>query len=219
MQQKAFSRLDDSSMVDPHSKILVDSKTSNKENRHSIRRRDTDQLLKQCDVEAKLLDLRNADKAKYADLKAKVKRVANEVKTLKTASAVPGQLKSQLQETVSEALANFKLSFIQDKKAELVELVTREIAKHIGSGDSQKSSKLKQEYEEKVRINQDYIDRLKRQNHTLKSQVEERREPSLDKYRALVSENLRLKEELTSLKHKLQSCGKCRGRRDLLGDD
>jgi hypothetical protein len=215
MQQRAFSRLDESSMVDPLSNILVDktTETSNKENiQRSILKREAPKA--QLNIDAKLLELRSLSKAEYTDLKSRVKTVARELRAVKaTEAAVPDKLKSQLQETVREALESFKQNFIKEKRAELVELVTREIAKHIGSEDAHKVSKLKREYEDKTRLNQEYIDRLKKQNQTLKSQLEERREPSLDKYRALVSENLRLKEELTSLKHRVQgyNCGRCRG--------
>jgi hypothetical protein len=216
MHQKAFSRLDESSMVDPLSNILVDktTETSNKQNvQRSILRREPEAPKSQLYIDAKLLELMNLSKAEYTDLKSRVKTVARELRTVRSAeAAVPDKLKSQLQETMREALDSFKQNFIQEKRAELVELVTREIAKHIGSEDSRKVSNLKREYEDRVHLNQEYIDRLKKQNHSLKSQLEERREPSLDKYRALVSENLRLKEELTTLKHRVEgnSCG-CRG--------
>lgn len=229
MQQKAYSRLDESSMVDPLSNILVDktTETSNKENirRHSILRRDTEHdsdshkfkaLSK--DFETKLLELRRVSKSELSDLKTQLKQVAKEVRSVKAAEIAPERLAQHVQETVREALEAFKQTFLQEKKSELIELVTREIAKHIGSDDLRKNSKVKKEYEDKLRLNQEYIDRLKKQNQTFKAQLDERREPSLDKYRALVSENLKLKEELTSLKHRVQSysCGRCQEGRRLL---
>ncbi|CAG9310058.1 unnamed protein product [Blepharisma stoltei] len=204
--QKTYSRLDESSIIGPQCKVLIDKplqcSTENKENNipRNINSEVKALLRKQAQKYDKALIILQTQFISYKENAEKqIFMLQQEMASLKTQVNPMENFKEKLIDvfktqlnTVKNAYAEKFENCMKDVEAKLVE------GEQHKKYSQKKMEELRKEYDLKLQINEQSIFTLKKQNEDLKDQLGKIGGGEKD-YEELLNENKKLREELTGL--------------------
>lgn len=201
INHKTYSRLDESSIVGPQCKILIEKPYfDNKENVHNVQSTEIKLMLKkQSQKYDKALIVLQAQFVSYKDFAEKqIFMLTQELASIKSEISSLNRFKDRAIEIYRSQIDSLKSSYADKFNDYLQEIEQKILESDLHRNSSQaKIDELQKEYNQKIQTNEQSIFNLKKQNEDLKEQIGK---PGEDKdYEELIRENKKLREELTIL--------------------
>lgn len=191
---KMYSRLDESSIVDPLCHVLVDS-TPQFYNKNPAQTPEIKSILeKHSQKYDKALIILHAHFNSYKEQSEKqIQNLTQEIISAKNSLKGAAAFKQKLAGMFKDEMSSMKIELEGHYKDSLLKLETK-VSENPKDNTSQRLKQLRKEYDKKLIENDSYIASLKKYNDDLKTQANSTRG-----YRDLIRENKKLREEISIL--------------------